>query len=611
MQPLERSLRSQLERTIREARDITESASRAALEHLGVNRSEPLPHLSQEARDLRRRLRFHGRQLGDSLNGASEQTMERLVDEVAYEHWHRMLFARFLAENNLLIYDGVSVTLEECGELAAEKGINNAWELAANLASEMLPQIFRAESVVFEISFAAEYQAKLERLVADLPKEVFFASDSLGWVYQFWQAKSKDEINASEVKIGDRELPAVTQLFTEPYMVNFLLDNSLGAWWAVRRLSETDWMETKTEEALRAKAAIPGVPLSSLRFVKENGRWAPASGTFPGWPEHLKDLRVLDPCCGSGHFLVAVFLMLVPMRMEMEPLSVREAVDAVLAQNLHGLELDRRCVELAAFALALSAWRYPDAGGYRSLPEIHVACSGLAVTSKKEDWENLGGKDHTLAVILGEFHDKFKNAPVLGSLIDPESSNTLKTVRNSKNTLNISDLLDAALSGEKNDELVETGVVAQGVIKAASILSSRYHLVVTNVPYLSRGKQATVLKNFCENTYPEAKGDLATVFLERCLKLCMEGGTTSIVLPQNWLFLTTYKKFREKLLKSDTWHLIARLGPGAFETISGEVVKAILIILSRGNPDKGQVLSENEGTAHLIRGLDVSELRKV
>ena len=610
IQPLEKLLRGRLERTIREAREIAEVASKAALEHLCVNRSEPLPHLSQSSRDLRRRLRLHGRQLGDSLNGAVDQTMERLLEEVAYEHWHRMLFARFLAENNLLIYDGVSVTLDECGELAAGRGLKNAWELAAALASEMLPQIFRAGSVVFEVPFSAEYQGKLERLVADLPKEVFHASDALGWVYQFWQAKRKEEINASEVKIGDRELSAVTQLFTEPYMVNFLLDNSLGAWWAVRRLSETDLNETNTEEELRTKAAISGVPLESLRFVKENGTWTPASGTFPSWPEHLKNLKVLDPCCGSGHFLVALLLMLVPMRMEMEEMSSREAVDAVLAQNLHGLELDRRCVELAAFALALAAWRYPGAGGYRPLPEIHIACSGLAVTSSKEDWMALGGKEFTLQLRLHELYDLFKDAPVLGSLIDPESKNAKEIFQYSMNPVQASSLLDAALSGEKNDERFEMGVVAQGVVKAASILSSKYHLIVTNVPYLSRGKQTPVLKSFCENTYPEAKGDLATVFWERCLNLCTEGGTTSIVLPQNWLFLTTYKKLREKLLKSDTWHLIARLGPGAFETISGEVVKAILIILSRGNRSKAQTLSENEGTEHLIRGLDVSGLKK-
>ena len=605
MQPLERSLRSQLERTIREAREIAESAAWAVLEHLGVNSPEPLPHLSQSSRDLRRRLRLHGRQLGDSLNGASEQTMERLVDEVAYEHWHRMLFARFLAENNLLIYDGVSVTLDECGELAAGRGLKNAWELAATLASEMLPQIFRAKSVVFDLPFSAEYQGRLERLVADLPKEVFLASDALGWVYQFWQAKRKDEINASEVKIGERELPAVTQLFTEPYMVNFLLDNSLGAWWAVRRLSETDLKETNTEEELRTKAAISGVPLASLRFVKENGRWAPASGTFTSWPDHLKNFKVLDPCCGSGHFLVALLLMLVPMRMEMEGMTAREAVDVVLAQNLHGLELDRRCVELAAFALALSAWRYPGTGGYRPLPEIHIACSGLAVTSKKEEWEELAGDNGSLKMVLDDLYDQFKNSPILGSLITPKSENLKGIFRP-----DTGDFLTKVLASEEDDERSELGVVAQGVAKASSILSSRYHLIVTNVPYLSRGKQTSVLKNFCENTYPEAKGDLATVFLERCLNLLTDGGTTSIVLPQNWLFLTTYKKFREKLLKSETWNLIARLGSGAFETISGEVVKAILIILSRGNPDKGQALLENEGTEHRIRGLDVSELRK-
>ena len=609
MQPLEKSLRSRLERTIREARKIAETASRAALEHLCVNLSAPLPHLSQECRELRRRLRLHGRQLGDSLNGAREQTMERLIEEVAYEHWHRMLFARFLAENNLLIYDGVPVTLDECEELAAGRGFNNAWELAATLASEMLPQIFRAGSVVFEVAFSAEYQVRLERLVADLPKELFQASDALGWVYQFWQAKRKDEINASEVKIGDRELPAVTQLFTEPYMVNFLLDNSLGAWWAVYRLNETDLKETNSEDELRANASIPDVPLGFLRFVKKNEAWTPASGTFPGWPEHLKDFKVLDPCCGSGHFLVAVFLMLAPMRMAMEGLSAREAVDKVLFENLHGLELDRRCVELAAFALALTAWRYPDAGGYRPLPEIHIACSGLAVTSKKEEWIDLGKGDNDLQVILEGLYSQFTNAPVLGSLIDPEWNNLTKMLQYSKNTVNVSSLLEDALSGEKDDERFELGVVAQGVVKAASILSSRYHLIVTNVPYLSRGKQAEGLRNFCEKAYPEAKSDLATVFLERCLKLCSDGGTTSIVLPQNWLFLTSYKKFREKLLKNDTWRLIARLGSGAFETISGEVVKAILIILSRGNPDKGQDLAGEEKKEHLIRGLDVSGFR--
>ena len=103
-------------------------------------------------------------------------------------------------------------------------------------------------------------------------------------------------------------------------------------------------------------------------------------------------------------------------------------------------------------------------------------------------------------------------------------------------------------------------MVAQGLAKAATLLAGRYQWVITNVPYLARGKQNERLREFCERHYSAAKNDLATVFLDRCLELCTDGGTSSIVLPQNWLFLTSYKKFREKLLKNDTWHLIARLG---------------------------------------------------
>ncbi len=237
MQPLEKILRSELERTVKEARDIAESGATSALRQLGIGEAKPFDYLSEDERSLRRRLRAHGRQLGDKRNPNNEtQEIDRLIEEVAYEHWHRMLFARFLAENNLLMYpdpdDPVAISLEECEDLAADEGAQNGWELAARYATRMLPQIFRVDSPVFSLILPPENQQQLEKLIMELDQEVFLASDSLGWVYQFWQSKRKDEVNDSEVKIGARELPAVTQLFTEPYMVSFLLDNSLGAWWA-------------------------------------------------------------------------------------------------------------------------------------------------------------------------------------------------------------------------------------------------------------------------------------------------------------------------------------------------------------------------------------------
>ncbi len=613
MKSLSSELRRHLERTIADARDMAENGARAALEALAVHHHEPYEHMSAEQRTLRRRLRAHARQLGDRRDARSgSQAIEHLVSECAYEHWHGMLFARFLAENHLLIEPehGVAVTLEECEELGKDDGVDK-WVLAARFAHRMLPQVFRLDLPVFDVRFAREHQLKLEGLVEGLPSDVFAATDSLGWVYQFWQSRKKAEVNRSETKIGADELPAVTQLFTEPYIVSFLLDNSLGAWWAARRLSDSDLREAGAEAELRRKVAIPDVPLDYLRFVQredtaEQPGWCLAAGAFDSWPEHLGELRVLDPCCGSGHFLVAAFSMLAPMRVMREGLTARDAVDAVLRDNLHGLELDPRCVELAAFALALAAWTYPGAEGYRPLPELNVACSGLSVGTAKEQWTELAAGRHNLRIALDWMYEAFRDAPVLGSLLNPAATDAAKLVDRRE----LSTVLAQALAREQSDERRETAIAAHGLAEAAELLAGRYHLVITNVPYLVRGKQDETLRAFCQRRYAAAKNDLATVFLERCLELCEEDGTASLVLPQNWLFLVSYRKLREKLLKTETWHLLARLGPGAFETVSGEVVKAILLTLSRGNSAgyPGGLFGEAV-VAGAMYGLDVSEFR--
>jgi len=610
MNPLPTELRNKLERTIIAARDVAEKGAKAALESLAVHHHKPYEHMSPRERKLRNHLRAKARQLGDKQNLKGDLEITYLVWECAYEHWHRMLFARFLSENDLLIEPemGVAISLAECEELAKEEG-KDLWVLASEYAQRMLPQIFRPNDPVLRVTFASEHRLKLEKLLNDLEPAIFTGSDSLGWVYQFWQSKRKKEVNDSGNKIGADELPAVTQLFTEPYMVSFLLDNSLGAWWAARRLSEVDLQNAENENELRKKAFLPGVPLGYLRFLKiDNDTWTPAAGTFDGWPENLSELKTLDPCCGSGHFLIAAFLMLVPMRIEMEGLSAREAVDAVLRENLHGLEIDKRCVKLAAFALALAAWGYPDAGGYRPLPELNLACTGLSVKVPKAEWKTIArvlpDKSY-VPIALDWLYDEFQNAPVLGSLIDPSRVKVASLVQWDA----LIPVLKETLKQQKDGEIYETGVVAQGLAKATQLLSNNYNWIITNVPYLARGKQDQQLRDFCEKYYPAAKNDLATVFLDRCLGLCVEGGTTSIVLPQNWLFLTSYKKFREKLLKNDTWHLIIRLGPQAFQTPMWDF-NVQLITLSRGNVagNRGGLFGES-GPAGILRGMDVSELR--
>lgn len=205
--------RKRLESAVLAARRAAESASRAALDSLGVFTERRPEHLNEEQAALRNGLRAKWRQLGDDR--------ELLVAECGYEQWHRLLFARFLAENDLLLHPQyrAPVTLQECDELAGEMGEPDGWSVAARFAAEILPGIFRLDDPCVRLTLAPEGRHALETIITALPAELFLADEALGWAYQFWQTKAKREVNASERKIGAADLGPVTQLFTENYMV--------------------------------------------------------------------------------------------------------------------------------------------------------------------------------------------------------------------------------------------------------------------------------------------------------------------------------------------------------------------------------------------------------
>lgn len=612
--------RKLLENAVVEARELAESGARGALQALAVGLVRPHDGMKEEEKALRNRLRAHGRQLGDRRDpNTTAQDVDRLVQEVAYEHWHRMLFARFLAENGLLIEpaSGVAVTLAECEELAREQSMD-LWAMAGSFAQRMLPQIFRPDDPALAVALPPEARQKLERLVAGLPVEVFRADDALGWTYQFWQKAEKDRVNTrakSGEKISGATLPAVTQLFTEHYMVLFLLHNTLGAWHAGKVLAGRPELarQAQSEAELRAAVALPGYSFDYLRFVREgDGPWRPAAGVFAGWPSQAKELKVLDPCCGSGHFLVAGLELLSALRQHEERLSAGEAGGAVLRDNLFGLELDARCVQIAAFALAMAAWK---AGAVVDLPALQVACCGMGPTGTREQWLKLAEQAAAqggMPVKRGLYHTEesllsapiknaleglyllFQQAPELGSLIDPKL--TVSRLFEADFAA-IAPLFERVLASEAaGEDAQEQAVAARGMAKAAAILGQTFTLVLTNVPYLGRGSQGDVLKDFAEQHYPDAKADLATVFVQRALSWLGKSGTMAMVTPQNWLFLTSYRKLREKLLKERTWDCVARLGPRAFETIGGHVVNVALLGLS----------AAKAADAHAMIGVDVS-----
>jgi len=585
MAPLPTDLRKSLDRSVVDARDAAEDACRAALAALGVEAREAPQSLDDEQRQLRVALRAQQRQLGGEF--------EQLVAECAYEQWHLMLFARFLAENDLLIHPELRapVSLEEVAELARDLGESDPWLLAARFAAAMLPGIFKPADPCVRLPLAPEGRRALEDVLTALPPEVFTADDALGWVYQFWQTKKKKEVNASERKIGGADLAPVTQLFTEDYMVRFLLENSLGAWWATRH---------------------PQSPLLAgwehLRFADDG---TPAAGRFDGWPETVAKVTVMDPCCGSGHFLVAAFEMLRRMREEEEGITTREAVDAVLRENLYGLELDARCVQLGAFNLALAAWK---ASGYHELPLLSLACCGIPTRGSLEEWTKLAKGDERLERALARLHELFREADTLGSLIDPRRAvedGSLMSVPFEE----VAPLLERALASDSDPVAAVFGDSAREVARAATFLAGSYTLVATNPPYLGRRHQSDVLMAFADQHFADARHDLATMFLDRSTHLLSTGARTAQVLPQAWTTLGSFKSFRSGLLSSSTPRLLARLGSGAFDGISGEVVKVGLFQLEGKPPvDEfyfGLDCSNSQGVANKADSLRNSPLVRV
>jgi Eco57I restriction-modification methylase len=478
----------------------------------------------------------------------------------------------------------------------------------------MLSQIFRAGDPVLEVALPPETRQKLEGILEDLPRDVFVADDSLGWVYQFWQTAEKERVNKSEKKIGADELPAVTQLFTEDYMVLFLLHNTLGAWWAGKRLADNLELarSAESEEELRKACGLPGVEWTYLRFVRgDDDAWRPAAGTFDGWPKAASKITMLDPCMGSGHFLVFALPILVAFRMSEEGLSCEEAVYAVLRDNLFGLEIDPRCTQIAAFNLALAGWRM---AGYQQLPALQLACSGLSLGVSKSEWLKLaeraaaatalppkrdlfGSEENLFSARIKDgferLYDLFAKAPWIGSLLNPRAMGGDIFAAGFKE---MEPLLAQVLSSTGDEEMTEAAIAAQGMSKAAELLGRKFTLIATNVPYLTRGKQDEVLKLYSKNYCSDAKADLATCFIKRCLDYCDSGGSTCLVTPQNWLFLGAYESLRRDLLRKSVWTIVAKLGPAAFQDMNWWAANTVMFILGKGKPS----------SAHKIAGLDVS-----
>lgn len=380
----------------------------------------------------------------------------------------------------------------------------------------------------------------------------------IGWLYQFYISEKKNAIEEGfkkNIKASAENIPAVTQLFTPHWIVKYLVQNSLGRLWL----------------ALHPESALKSV----MEYYVPDDPEHPTP--VPTGIERPEDIRVCDPCCGSAHMLIYAFDILYFIYEECG-YSPAEIPDLILKYNLFGLELDARAAALASFALVMKARsKYSRFLRNPTMPNI---CALEAVKFEgnelKAYMQRMGNDLFTtpLYTTLGQFEE----ANNFGSLIQPalEMAADLEPIFKAKNPNG--ELFDV----QNPDFTWTTHAKVLKVLQQAAYLSPRYHVVVTNPPYLGGKNMNSRLKVFAEDNYPMSKSDLFAMFIERCAKMCVRNGYVSMVTMQSWMFLSSFEDLRKWIIGEKTILSMAHLGARAFDTIGGEVVSTTAFCLLNG-----------------------------
>ena len=292
---------------------------------------------------------------------------------------------------------------------------------------------------------------------------------------------------------------------------------------------------------------------------------------------------MLDPCCGSGHFLTETLAILAALREAEEHVSPAYAVAAVLRDNLHGLEIDGRCVQIAAFAVALSAWRI---GGWQTLPIPHIAWVGSPPALPKREFVALADGDAELEYALAALHNLFSKAPILGSLMQPSGGNLFQAERMKEIERLLEPLLLKARQAEP--ELLEGVISARGMTDALLLLRRTFHVLATNVPFLTEIKFAPELLEIREK-FPSSRANIATCLIEKMLGMAFEAGVVAAVSPQSWWYQKRYERFRAEVVRKKRPRIFCRLGANAFEEASSNGENVGLSIISPGRNDTRSV----------------------
>ena len=535
----------------------------------------------------------------------NDKGYKQVMEEVAYTWFNRFSALRFMEvngylpshvrvftdeENNFkpqIIIEAIHLDLDglDMEKVYELKDAEKSEELykyllivQCNALNKILPGMFQKIADYTELLLPDNLLREgsvIQQMIELIPEDDWKdAVQIIGWLYQYYNSEKKDDVFAAlkkNVKITKENIPAATQLFTPDWIVRYMVENSLGRLWleghpdvkeqllpteeeqSVYAAGNRDPEDTKWHYYLEEAEQEPEVQAQLAEIRKEYAALTP------------DQLKVIDPCSGSGHILAYMFDVLMKIY-ESYGYTTREAVASIVENNLYGLDIDDRAAQLAYFAVMMKARQYDRRFFSRGIqPHVYAIVESNHVDKFAVDYFCNGDAKLTAAMdtIIKELHDAKEYGSIL--TVTPQDWSALYE-RFAEITEDINMSREAALRG------------LLPLVQVAEALALKYDTVVTNPPYMSSSGMGSKLTDYAKKNYSNSKSDLYAMFIQVCIHFGKRHAFEALITQHSWMFLGSYEKLRDDIYKKTIVNM-AHLGARAFEEIAGEVVQTTAFVL--------------------------------
>lgn len=514
------------------------------------------------------------------IDKIKKEGFDQTIEEVAYTWFNRFIALRFMEVNGYLpshirvfssednefepqiLSEAIHIELDGLDQskvLELYNAGNKEEELFSyllitqcNALNQVLPGMFQKINDYTELLLPdglLREGSVIDSMIKDIPEDDWKEQvQIIGWLYQYYNEERKDEvINIYKGNVSKEDIPAATQVFTTDWVVRYIVDNSLGRFWIERNPQSS--LRDKLEFFVEAKD-------EQIQYVDEK--------------IDPRELRILDNCVGSGHFLLYEFDVLMEIYKEYG-YREREAVEYILQDNLYGLDIDERARQLAYFSLMMKARSYSRRILTKEIePNLYAIPESNNVNKEYIDLfgSSLTIENRTLArKSIEELLSTFKDGKNFGSIIpvDAFDYDLCKSYIDDVDHSKINIFTYDAYEFQKQ---------IMTILKVAQIMATKYHVVATNPPYLNR--MNAQLKEYVDKHYKDYKTDLFSVFMYRNFELCSPGGYSGFMTPFVWMFIKSYEKLRGYIIKNKSITSLIQMEYSAFEEATVPICSFVL-----------------------------------